>query len=111
MNYWQTVVEEALSEVGIKATEEQITELSSLIEGAYENHDLATGVEVINANYESPEALELKEIKRKQEERRQWELSTEPCSDCITTGVIVDDWGRDVTCPNCRGEGRNRARG
>ena len=104
MEYWEETVKEALSELGISATEKQTSDLIEWIDGAHDNYGMAHGV--ASANWESDESKELKRLKAEEEKRRMWELETEPCSHCTTKGVVKDGWGRDVTCPSCNGKGR-----
>lgn len=108
MDYWKECIAEAFCEAGLEATNDQLETVVGWVEGAHENYGLATGLEVANANYISDEARELERIKREQEKRENWMLSTKPCKSCTTTGVVRDGWGRDMTCPTCSGEGRHR---
>lgn len=106
MDYWKESIEEALSEIGISATEAQTKELIEWIEGSHDNYGMAMGHDVASANWESDESRELKRMKAEDEKKRQWELSTKPCRACTTTGWVRDGWGRDVQCPDCYGKGR-----
>ena len=108
MNYWEECIKEAFEDSGIKATDEQIQNVVSWVDGAHENYGLATGEDIANANYISDEAAELKSMKAAQEKRRIWESETRPCRSCTTTGITRDGWGRDRTCYNCDGSGRVR---
>lgn len=108
MDYWTECIVEAFSDCGIKATGVQIEGVVSWVEGAHENYGLATGLDVASANYISDEARELERIKNEREKQRLWICDTQPCKSCITTGVVKDGWGRDVTCDSCSGEGRIR---
>ena len=47
MNYWKECITEALEEAGINATDAQIDTVTEWVEGAHENHGLATGQECI----------------------------------------------------------------
>jgi len=106
MNYWEECIKESFEESGIKATDDQINNVASWVEGAHENYGLATGEDVWNANFISDEARELTELKKSIEKHRIWKVSTKPCRNCTTTGQVRDSWGRDVGCGACGGEGR-----
>lgn len=107
-NYWDVCIEEALGEIGINATPEQLKELVEWVEGGHENYGLATGVEVADSSFISDEARELEALKADQEKVRIWKASTDPCPSCITTGTVKGYWGKDVNCGSCGGEGRIR---
>ena len=47
MNYWKTCIEEAVSELGIAATEQQIKDLTEWVEGAHDNYGMAHGHDCI----------------------------------------------------------------
>jgi len=51
MNYWKECIEEAFSEAGIVATDEQIQTVYEIVEGASENYGTYTGEDVANCNY------------------------------------------------------------
>ena len=106
MNYWEECVSEALDDVGIEATEEQIQTIALWVDGAHENYGTATGSEIVSANCISNEARELKRLKNEIDKKTAWELRTAPCQDCLTTGIVKDRWGRDTTCDRCGGKGR-----
>ena len=108
MDYWEECITEALEDAALAATKEQINTIASWVEGAHENHGLATGADVATSNYISDEARELEQIKRDQESKRLWECDTVPCRSCTTTGIVKDGWGRDATCFKCDGKGRHR---
>ncbi len=110
MEYWKECVSESLSDVGIAATDEQIELIAESIEGAHENFGMATGLCVADENFISDDKIELDRLKKDAEDRRIWEAQTEPCSHCITNGIVSDLWGRDIKCYRCDGSGRvNRA--
>lgn len=106
MNYWKESIEDALSEIGIIATEDQTRDLVEWVKGSHENYGMAMGHDVTSANWESDESRELKRLQEKVKKQHQWELHTEPCRTCTTTGWVRDGWGRDVQCPDCCGKGR-----
>lgn len=47
MNYWEECISEALSDVGIIATQKQIENIASWVEGAHENYAMDTGLDDI----------------------------------------------------------------
>ncbi len=108
MDYWEECIKEALEDAGLTATGKQIDIIVSWVEGAHDNYSLATGEEVASKNHISDEARELASLKQEIERSEEWKLSTQPCRGCNTTGTVLDVWGRDMTCPNCEGEGRHR---
>ncbi len=108
MDYWLESVSAAFDDAEIKASDEQIKLVAESIESSHENHDLFTGVEVANRNFQSDEAIALKELQAENEKKRIWELNTKPCKSCTTTGNVIDGWGRDMTCPDCQGKGRSK---
>ncbi len=59
MNYWDECIKEAFEEIGIVATESQITEVVDWVEGAHENYGMAFGHDCI-ANPLEQEIRELK---------------------------------------------------
>ncbi len=102
MNYWEICVTEAIEEAGIVATKEQIAFVVDGVQGAFDNYDLATGVECIP----DPRDCELKEANRKLE----IEESKIHCRECNGLGRIVENFGTrssDTECSRCRGEGRH----
>ena len=106
MNYWEECIREAFEDLKVKATEDQINGVVTWVEGAHENYGLATGNDVADANWESEDTINLRELKKTQERHEAWVNSTKPCRLCTTTGVIRDGWGRDCTCHHCNGQGR-----
>jgi hypothetical protein len=61
MEYWGICIEEAFSECGILATEEQIKTVVEWVDGAHENYGTATGSEHIP----NPMSTEVEELKAK----------------------------------------------
>lgn len=105
-DYWQDCIQEAFEDAQLTATPKQIDTVTAWVEGAHENYGLATGLEVASHNYESDESRELKQLKAEQKRKEDWELSTQPCESCTTTGIVLDGWGRQVECHECDGKGR-----
>jgi len=110
VNYWEECISEAVDEVGLRATKEQIATIASWVEGAHENYGTANGHDCMADPTESKAQQELRELKDKNKKREEWEAVTEPCVICNTTGVVRDGWGRDCMCDCCGGEGRTRRR-
>ena len=106
MDYWAECISEAFDEVEIKATKEQIEYVAGCVEGAHENYSLATGEDIVNANFKSEAQIELERLKMEIEREENFKNSTEPCEGCYTTGTVQDRWGRNATCENCNGKGR-----
>ena len=104
--YWLECIAEAFGDVGIEATDEQIREVAEWVQGASENYGTATGLDVIPNPAETQAKRELEELKQKQKAKERWELETDPCPSCITTGTVRDGWDRNVTCDRCGGAGR-----
>lgn len=59
MNYWKDIIEEALDDANISATNEQIDVIAGLVEGAHENYGMAHGYEAIPNPAESAAHQEL----------------------------------------------------
>tara|TARA_R110000824_G_scaffold220201_2_gene407267 strand:- start:2387 stop:2713 length:327 start_codon:yes stop_codon:yes gene_type:complete len=105
-DYWIECISEALKESNIKASAEQINNISEFVEGAHENYGMATGSDVANDNFISEDSLKLSESEAAIDKRKRWEQSTTPCVCCNTTGLVIDGWGRDQKCTPCDGLGR-----
>lgn len=72
MSYWKDCVTEALEDSGVKATDEQIDNIVSWVEGAHENYSLATGEECIPHPLEAEiEAIKKSTIKQEDAHRKQ----------------------------------------
>lgn len=100
-NYWKICIEEGLSEIGIFATEEQILELTKLVEGSHENYDLYTGADCIP----HPLELENQKLAKMLEEER----AKVHCHHCNGRGRIYSQGpyhGSDSECWKCNGEGK-----
>jgi hypothetical protein len=110
MDYWKQCISEAFGDAGIKATDTQIELVAGWVEGAHENYSLAVGLDVAQANYESEEAIKLRQLQKEISDNEDWIRSTAPCSKCITTGTVLDGWGREIACWECEGKGRVRLR-
>lgn len=67
-DYWRCCIEEALGDVGIQATEEQIENITGWIEGAAENRNQACGYDMIpNPLVEEIEMLKKEKAKYRDE--------------------------------------------
>ena len=73
MNYWKECIAEAFEESGIKATDEQITNVAEWVEGAHENYGMAHGHDCIANPLEDElrqEKLKTKTAEEKAERER-----------------------------------------
>lgn len=108
MEYWKESLESAAEDCGVIMTEEQLVFMAEAMQNSYECYGLYSGYDSIPNPGESQAKRELEELKRKIEQKTEWENSTTPCKRCFTTGTIQDGWGRDIGCPECNGKGRVR---
>ena len=106
MNLWDECIREALCEAGISANDEQIETIAGYCEGLHENYGMYSGNDVADRNFISDEKIQFDKMVKENEDRRLWELRTEPCKHCTTTGIMLDGWGRNQTCDYCNGKGR-----
>lgn len=60
MDYWKECISEALEDAGIKATDEQIENITGWVEGAHENYGMSHGYDAIP----SPEQAEIKQLEK-----------------------------------------------
>ena len=71
MDYWKECIAEAFEDSEIKATEEQINNTASWVEGAHDNYGMAHGYDCIPSPIETEKNEEInrlkKEIKRLEE--------------------------------------------
>lgn len=106
MEYWKESLSAAAEECGVIMTDEQLNFMAEAMKGSYECYGLYSGHEAITHRVESHVKRELEELKRKLQQKTDWENSTEPCKTCSTTGTIFAVWGRKIDCPDCNGKGR-----
>jgi RecJ-like exonuclease len=99
-DYWIESVAETLEGVGIFATDKQIKEIAESMEMSCENCSLNSG----DHSGESPAQLELRELKRKNEEHDSWLKSTEYCTNCKGSGYPNSE--TSLCCSKCNGTGR-----
>lgn len=100
-DYWKTCIEEAVSEIGISATEEHIKELVEWVEGAHENYSMAHGHDCIPNPLRTALDQTYKELEK--------EKTAQFCGECNSTGVITESFGvRSSTssCWKCNGKGK-----
>lgn len=104
MNYWQECIEESFEEAGIVASKAQIEEVVSWVEGAHENHSLASGHDARHSG-PSPLQREIEQLRR--------DLNTEKnkinCNECNGVGRITMHGpyhSGNSECHICRGVGR-----
>ena len=102
-DYWKECLSISAEECGLELTDEQLDFLADGVKGGFENYGMAHGHDMIRV--ESEDSIELKRIKKQQEEHRIYLLKTKPCHSC-NDGTAKDGWGRDCTCNNCNGTGR-----
>jgi hypothetical protein len=102
MDYWGECIAEAFEDANITATEEQISIVSSWVEGAHDNYSQAHGHDCIP----NPLRAEVDKLKSElHEERRKIQ-----CRECRGTGRIVSQGpyhSSESSCHICRGEGRH----
>lgn len=109
-NLWEDCIEEAFEVAEIKATPEQIKTVAGWVEGLHENYGMVTGNDVASDNFISDAERELERLKQEREKHDAWVNETEPCRACVTTGIVLDGWGRDQRCDACSGDGRIKKR-
>ena len=107
MNYWEECIRIGLEEAEINATDAQVGILTDSVQSGYENYSVVHGYAVIGNPVDTRAQAELRELKRQNEAKEKWVMSTKPCIECLTTGVVQDGWGRDVICFSCNGKGRS----
>lgn len=61
MEYWEECISEAMDDVGLSATEEQIKGVAEWVEGAHDNYGLATGRDVADTNYHASYESKIRE--------------------------------------------------
>ena len=102
MSYWKICIEEALDEVALAATNEQVEAIAKFIETAHDNHGTAMGYDCI-PNPQTSEITKLKEELQKERDKI-------VCQECKGTGTIHSYGpihGSISRCDKCRGEGRH----
>ena len=101
MDYWRECIVEAFDDAGIVATGQQIDCVAGWVEGAHENHGLATGRECI------PNPLVEKIDKLERELRQEKALSV--CPVCKGRGRLVSygpAHSAESDCHRCHGRGK-----
>ena len=100
-DYWKDCINDALSEIGIGASDSQVKELAEWVEGAHENYGMAHGHHCI-PNPLKEENEKLQKALRKEQEKV-------ICTYCNNTGRLVENGpgGRSSNsqCFKCNGEG------
>lgn len=100
--YWTEVLEDALGEVGITATKEQVEQMAGWVESAHENYGMAHGHECIP----NPLAQELDRVRT----QLKTELEKVHCQECNGVGTITT-YGpyhcATSRCWKCGGQGRH----
>src|ERR1700722_10749454 len=100
-NYWKTCVEEAVDELAISATPQQLKDLAEWIEGAHDNYGMAHGHDCIP----NPLRLENEQLKHS----LKIEQDKVICRECNGTGTIISHGPCHSSisqCDRCRGEGK-----
>ncbi len=95
IDYWKECITEAFEDAEIKATDEQIDNVTCWVEGAHDNYSLGTGEECIP----NPLKLECENLKRE----LRAEINKVICEKCAGSGMIAN---LTSDCWRCRGEGR-----
>lgn len=103
---WIECVSESAFDCGANLTQEQIKYIAESVEGMHENYGMYTGIENSTRGGKSDAEKELEQLKANIEKERLWKLNTKPCKCCLTTGIELDGWMREVSCTNCNGVGR-----
>lgn len=101
MEYWKECVSKAFDDAGITATEEQIQDVATCVEGAFENYGMAHGHDCIP----NPLATENSLLKKELEDEKRKIL----CKECKGSGIFVSYGGSLMAtsqCWKCKGEGR-----
>lgn len=101
MNYWEECISQSLEEHGVIATPEQISRISSDIEICHQNYGMVHGYDQIGDHRDN-------EIKKLCDELSA-ERSKVTCPDCKGSGRNIT-YGpyhsSESECTRCRGEGR-----
>ena len=100
MDYWKECIFEAFDDAKITATDEQVATVADWVEGAHENHGMATGAECIP----NPIRLENDDLKRQLKREKDKQL----CKRCMGEGRLVTHGpchSSNSECYECRGEG------
>ncbi len=63
MDYWKECIKEAFEDSKIIATDEQIDNVASWVEGAHENYSMANGHDVIQSPVENEKDRQIKTLK------------------------------------------------
>ena len=103
MDYWVECITEALDEVGIVATQEQIITVAGIVEGSHENYGMAFGHDCIPNPLRTENERLKKDLKDEQEKVI--------CKECKGKGYTVSYGGSfqsESQCYKCRGEGRHK---
>jgi hypothetical protein len=101
MDYWAECIEEAFDDAEIEASDEQTQTVIDWVKGAFENYNLATGIDCIP----NPLRLENDSLRAELEKER----GKAVCPDCGGTGESVTHGpvhSGISECSRCRGEGK-----
>jgi hypothetical protein len=101
MDYWLECIKEAFEDAGIKATEDQIDQVTKWVEGAHENYGMAHGHHCIS----NPKDEEIRELKKELRIERDKVV----CPECKGSRRKID-YGPyhsgESECFKCKGEGK-----
>ncbi len=103
MDYWKECVTEALEDAKLTATDEQISTITSWVEGAHDNYGMAHGHDCIP----NPLTAEIESLRSKLKAEEQ----KVHCKECGGRGRITENFGTrssNSECWKCRGEGRHK---
>ena len=101
MEYWKECLSEAFDEVGIVATDEQITKVANDIEISHQNYGMAYGHDAIP----NPLQTENDKIKKDLKDERDKVI----CEVCSGKGNLISYGGTFQSisaCWKCKGEGK-----
>ena len=101
MEYWKECLSEAFDEVGIVATDEQITKVAEDVEISHENYGMAYGHDCIP----NPLETENKTLKKELKDEKDKII----CEVCSGKGILISYGGTFQSmsgCWKCNGEGR-----
>lgn len=105
IKYWIELISESLIDVGISATEKQISLIAHDIQCGYEGYSVDHGYDVADANLRNSRQQEVDKLHKELQE----EKNKIVCSECKGHGYIFEDYGiRSVEfkCSKCNGCGR-----
>lgn len=106
LEYWAECISVSAEEIGLKLTDEQISELAAGVLGGHENYNMAFGYDVATSNRYAQ--LEREKQEAKDAVRR--EKNKVHCRECNGRGryEIAGPYHSSIhQCHKCNGEGRH----